>query len=413
MRAFVIVGAALLMFPVRIGAAQENDLTKLTPAQWREDVQFLARELSKRHANAFHHISRERFESEVARLDQRLPQLDSDQMIAGFDCIACLIGDGHTYVRFPKDAGEMPLRIRQFGSEFRVTAVAPGLERALGTRVLKVENVPVGRAQEILLALASQDETAILIQLQATNCLTIGIALHGLGVTSHRNAAHYTLADSSGKKFTIETRALGPEATPQWIPAYKQRPLFAQRPEETFSYQSLPESRTIYCNFRSYKTLWTYAHGLMELIDKEHPDKVVIDLRQNEGGDYNVGLRYLIRPLTARAEINKKGNLFVLIGPQTFSAAMSNSAHFRAQTAAILVGQPIGERPNSYQEVRYMRLPNSRLGVGYSVRFYKFVSSGENLIRPDQEIIPTWADFQAGRDPVLEWVLKYPTGRRN
>jgi hypothetical protein len=103
----------------------------------------------------------------------------------------------------------------------------------------------------------------------------------------------------------------------------------------------------------------------------------------------------------------------VLIGPQTFSAAMSNSAHFRAQTAAILVGRPIGERPNSYQEVRYMRLPNSRLGVSYSVRFYKFVSSGENLIRPDQEIIPTWADFQAGRDPVLDWVLKYPTGGKN
>ncbi|HEX4071505.1 MAG TPA: hypothetical protein VHX68_10055, partial [Planctomycetaceae bacterium] len=167
MRALVIVGAALLIVPVRIGAAQENDVTKLTPAQWHEDLQFLARELPKRHINAFHHISRERFESEVARLDQRLPQLDSDQIVVGFDRIACLIGDGHTYVRFPKDAGEMPLRIRQFGSEFRVTAVAPGLERALGTRVLKVENVPVGRAQEIFLALASQDETPILMQLQA------------------------------------------------------------------------------------------------------------------------------------------------------------------------------------------------------------------------------------------------------
>jgi hypothetical protein len=29
------------------------------------------------------------------------------------------------------------------------------------------------------------------------------------------------------------------------------------------------------------------------------------------------------------------------------------------------------------------------------------------MIRPDQEIIPSWNDFKAGRDPVLEWVLKY------
>jgi hypothetical protein len=77
------------------------------------------------------------------------------------------------------------------------------------------------------------------------------------------------------------------------------------------------------------------------------------------------------------------------------------------QWLAMLVGQPIGEKPNSYQESRRMTLPNSHLVVGYSVRFYKFVESGENAIRPDQEIIPSRADYKAGRDPVLEWVLKY------
>ncbi|HET6329028.1 MAG TPA: hypothetical protein VFG04_30370 [Planctomycetaceae bacterium] len=413
MRRSVVAWAAVLILPGCTSAAEDKDLTKLTTAQWREDLQFLARELPKRHANAFHYISRERFESEVARLDERLPRLDSDEIFVGFDRIACLIGDAHTYVRFPKHAAEMPLLIRQFGSEYRVTAVAPGLERALGTRVLNVENVPVSRAHETLLALASQDETANLARLQAMNCLTIGTALHGLGMTSNRNAAHYTLADSSGKEFTIETRAIMPEAKPKWIPAYKQPPLSGQHPGETFWYEWLPESRTIYCNFRSYKTLWSYARGLMQLIDEKHPVKVVIDLRQNGGGDYDVGLRYLIRPLSDRPEINKKGHLFVLIGLGTLSAAMSNSAHFRAQTAAILVGRPIGERPNSYQEAQQTKLPNSGLTLSYSVQFYKFVESGENLIRPDQEIVATWADFQAGRDPALEWVLKYATDKQN
>ena len=37
---------------------------------------------------------------------------------------------------------------------------------------------------------------------------------------------------------------------------------------------------------------------------------------------------------------------------------MSNSAHFRYQTNAILAGQQIGEKPNSYQEAREMKLPN-------------------------------------------------------
>ena len=54
-----------------------------------------------------------------------------------------------------------------------------------------------------------------------------------------------------------------------------------------------------------------------------------------------MGLRYLVRPVRELASINQKGHLYVLIGPQTFSAAMANAAHFRTQTAALLVGQPI------------------------------------------------------------------------
>jgi hypothetical protein len=53
---------------------------------------------------------------------------------------------------------------------------------------------------------------------------------------------------------------------------------------------------------------------------------VAIDLRRNGGGDYNLGLQYLIRPLQQDKSINRKGHLFVLVGPNTFSAAMSNAA---------------------------------------------------------------------------------------
>jgi hypothetical protein len=130
-------------------------------------------------------------------------------------------------------------------------------------------------------------------------------------------------------------------------------------------------------------------------------------LRLNGGGDYFEDLKYMVHPIRDLSDINRKGHLFVLVGPNTFSAAMSNSAHFRFQTNAILAGQQIGEKPNSYQEVHETKLPNSHWTLRYSVKFYKFVESGENVIRPDQEIIPSWDDYRSGRDPVLEWVLNY------
>ena len=132
----------------------------------------------------------------------------------------------------------------------------------------------------------------------------------------------------------------------------------------------------------------------------------MIDLRQNVGGDYKLGLRHLIEPLQRRTYLNRRGHLFVVIGRNTFSAGMANAAQFRSRTAAILVGETIGEKPNSFQESREMRLPNSHLIVHYSTRYYRFVQHGPNAVQPDHEIGPTWAEYRGGQDPVLEWILR-------
>jgi len=55
-----------------------------------------------------------------------------------------------------------------------------------------------------------------------------------------------------------------------------------------------------------------------------------------------------------------------------------------------------------------MTLPHSHLTMRYSTRYYDFAAGGENMIRPDREIVPTWDDYKQGRDPVLEWVWTYP-----
>jgi hypothetical protein len=153
------------------------------------------------------------------------------------------------------------------------------------------------------------------------------------------------------------------------------------------------------------QNLYNASKEMLRLVAERDPDKLVIDLRQNGGGDYTVGERWLVHPIRDIASINRKGHLFILVGAVTFSAAMNNAAQFRSQTAALLVGQTIGEKPNSYAEVRSVALPNSHLTVRYSTRYYNFSEGADNAIRPDREIIPSWADYKAGRDPVLEWVL--------
>jgi hypothetical protein len=144
---------------------------------------------------------------------------------------------------------------------------------------------------------------------------------------------------------------------------------------------------------------------LFKFVDDHVTDRLVIDMRQNGGGDFLKGRKHLIQPLKKRASLDEKGKLFVIVGRQTFSAAMVNAIDFRKETHALLVGEPIGERPNSYSENDEMTLPNSRLVVSYSTEYYKFLEEDLPAVLPDQRIDPDWAAFKAGRDPVMEWIL--------
>mgnify|MGYP001557379158 FL=1 len=144
---------------------------------------------------------------------------------------------------------------------------------------------------------------------------------------------------------------------------------------------------------------------MFALIDKTKAEKLILDMRDNGGGDNTVGDADIVKPLVKRSDINRKKHFYVLIGAETFSAAMNNAAQLQDETNAILVGETIGEKPNSYQEPRQFRLPNSHLIVRASTLYYEFRKKGPNEVAPDKTIIPSWADVKAGRDPVLDWVL--------
>jgi hypothetical protein len=353
--------AALAISVLAMPARAETENLSLTAAEWREDLAFLARELPLRHANAFHFTPREQFEAAVAALDREIGHLNSDAVWTGIGRVVALVGDGHTYLRTPRDAANFPIEIARFGEDYRITSVSSGLENALGGRVLKIGETPIARAVELVRPLASQNENPPLAQAFVEDALTTGATLHGAGVTGDRNAARYTLADDAGREFSVAVRAVPPDAKFTPIRPFKQAPLYRENPESKFWCRYLPDARTLYCNVRAIQNLYVAAKDMLALVAQHNPDKLAIDLRQNGGGDYTVGERWLVHPIRDLPSINRKGHLFVLIGALTFSAAMNNAAQFRSQTAALLVGQTIGERPNGYAEVRTMLLPNSQV----------------------------------------------------
>jgi hypothetical protein len=380
----------------------------LTTAQWRADLQFVARELPKRHPEPWRFTPQSKFEAAVADLNSRLPNLDADQAYVGLAEIAVMMGDGHTFLAFPADAADLPIRFARFGEDYRVTAADSADATALGARVIAIQGIPIADALQGAWAMTPGDENPPWREVNALSFLHQGVALHGLGITPDRRRARFTFATDDGRRFDLDVAASPPGAKVDFIQASRAQPLSRGHPGEGFWCEELSQARTVYCAFHSYQDLGKRTREMFALIDRVHPEKLVIDMRTNGGGDYFVGLFNLVDPLAKRQDLNRKGHLFVLIGPQTFSAAMSNAAHFRYRTQAILVGREIGEKPNSWQERQSVKLPNSGLVLNYSTKWYAFVPEGaENAIRPDHQVAASWPDFVAGRDPALDWVLSY------
>ena len=397
-----------------LGCGDKPERLDLSAEQWREDLKYLARTLPGRHANVYHFTPKERFDSAVADLDRQIGHLNNDAVWTGMGKIVALVGDAHTYLQAPRDNASFPISFAKFGNTYRVVSASQELSRLLGARVLKVRDTPVEHAAELLFQMLAQDENPPLAEAFIGDGLTTGAKLHGLGIIPDRNTSQYTLVADDGKEFTVQVHAQ-PTGQPdsELIQASKEQPLSRQRRGESFWCTYLMNSKTVYCNVRLIRDLKKPGRQMIELIEQSKPEKLVIDLRQNPGGDYHEGLKYLVHPVREIPGINTKGHLFVLIGANTFSAAMSNATHFRYQTEAILVGGTIGEKPNSYQESNSFTLPNSHLTVHYSSEFYKFVGTGENVVKPDKEIEFTWEDYMAGRDPALEWALNYDGGNSN
>ncbi|MDQ2878013.1 MAG: S41 family peptidase, partial [Pseudomonadota bacterium] len=329
-------------------------------AGWRADLALFADQLPKRHANAFHFTSRARFEREITDLDKALPMLSADAFWVGLARIEASIGDGHTFMRMPADAPMFGIAFERFGSDYRVVAIAPDVTDTapLGARLVAIGGVPLGRIEPKIMALSPADETDALRQARAQELLDSGVVLHGLGLIPDDHAARYTFADDRGRTFSRDLQAEPLPPRPTWKSVVHNPPL-SQRSASESLWCTTAAPATVYCNFRSYKDLGEQASKVLTALDAAKARRLVIDLRDNGGGNFCEGLDDLVLPIARRPAINRDGGLFVLVGPQTFSAAMSNAAHFRQLTHAVLVGAPIGEKPDSYQEIDGLTLPHT------------------------------------------------------
>ncbi|MGD0526679.1 MAG: hypothetical protein ABSE49_16145, partial [Polyangiaceae bacterium] len=265
-----------------VRASTPVDLTRLTEAQWHEDLHAMAQGVARRHVNAFHRVSREQYQELVGQIDVALHGAPGPDVPVLFERLTAAVGDAHTYVNITDDQHYYPFITYRFGDDWRVARALPEERDLLGARLVKIDDADMGRVEAGLHEILTQGENRWFYLFNEPWFLT-GEVLHALRLVRDPAAVTFTFARDDGTTFT---RTMGPHSgDPEMVRAYQHPPLYLEHKDADFWFTTLPGTRALYLVFNGYEQLRANAARLFEALD-QGADALIVDLRGNAGGDY-------------------------------------------------------------------------------------------------------------------------------
>lgn len=384
---------------------------------WRDDLRFLATQLPLLHRNAFFQISPTQFNQTVSDLDRDIPSLSDQQIIARLMQLVALIGDAHTSLSAAgslQPLKQYPVRTYWFSDGLRVTQTTAPYRFALGAKVVRVGSTDVDAAYNAIGSLISHENDQW-VRSQSPGRLATPELLLALNLLPDMLTGQYTLQDRSGQQLTLNVAPAAPSESLFWFDALEANatlPLYRRNPTTNYWFDYLQGARTLYFQYNLCQNIqglpFTQFLNQMQAFATTHPvDRLIIDLRNNVGGDSSI-LQPLINALSTDSSLNNPNKLFVIIGRATISSGLLNAISLRQQTKATFVGEPTGGKPNHYGQVASFRLPNSQLLVQYSTKLFTTVSGDPPSLFPDLNVLVSSSDYLNGRDPVVETILAFP-----
>ncbi|MBO0723230.1 MAG: hypothetical protein J2P41_20570, partial [Blastocatellia bacterium] len=421
--------------PRFIRLAALEDVGKMSRDEgWRYDLWFLARELRRIHFNPFKYISREEFEDYVKKLNDEIPKLTDPQIEVALMKLARRMGDGHTLIRpasmklserMLADPGVVdrrvaPIELYLFKEGLFITAASPKYADIAGAQVLRIGDNAIDKVMESLDQVISQDNK-MWPKYVAPALMRNPRILNGLGLIPESDKMLITIRDQEGKtrSVTLEAEQIG--STDDWRQARQDtiapEPLYLKNRKANYWFEYQPDSRTLYFQYNAVaqdakETLPEFCARMFKFINDNPVDRMIIDMRWNGGGN-NFYNRPIIHGLIRNEKVNQLGKLFVIVGRQTFSAAICGAAEIESNTRAIFVGEPTGSSPNFVGESVTVTLPYSKMGGSISDLYWQnsVAMDYRVWIAPQLYAPPSFELYRANRDPALEAIMAYRQDR--
>lgn len=398
--------------------------------KWEEDLRFAQAQAAEQHPNLFHHITQEQWESAFDTLVTQLPTLEHYEIAVALAAIVARVQDGHTRLTLPlgpdmdfmqghsntPDPKVDALLFHQFPVRFFIDGTGVYIREidvrhaaAVGSRVVKIGSLSTDDAIAAVSPTVRHDnEMQLLYHLPMH--LVLAEILCACGVI--RDTQHLTIEVASAKGGTdsIELTAVPHGQTVEWTDARSTAPapLYLRNTDENVWFTRIEDSPVLYVQFNEVydgeeESLGEFADRLGQAIANQQIGALIVDLRNNRGGDASLSLPLLHAILCSK--VNEAGKLFTLVGRTTFSAAMMFALDLERHTETLFVGEPTGSTPNHYGDSRKILLPNTGLTLRVSTRYHQNdFTDNRPWIVPHLPAPLTMSDYVNGSDPAVEVV---------
>ena len=379
-------------------------------AQWREDLSHLVDRMNEIHPDLYHTVNRSVFEQERARLDSEIPSLSDDQIFVEFLRLVALPAterDGHMALSFFEGTGFqiVPIQLYRFTDGVFVVDASPANSQVLGMQLLGIGELTLEEVNRLIDPLIPRDNENSLIAARNLVYITPEI-LEVLGIIEDADAPMYQFESGPVALSPVPPNQYGLESIYN-LPTPSNPPLYLTRRNQNFWLEHLQAEGILYLRLNAVQPtsgsedLDEFGQRALALMDGGGVERVILDLRQNNGG--NNQLIPGILDFLADDRINQTGRLFVFTDRNTFSAAGNLVAAIGSETSAQFVGVSPGGSGSQYGDAERVDLPNSRFAAFIPSRHWIFGDSGsQQLMHPmDVTIEPTGREFLEGADPVL------------
>lgn len=403
---FIIIIIIILLLIIKnfITVSIKNEF--ITKEQWKKDIEYISKNLPKKHINLFFKIDREKFYNSIEKLENDLENLDSSEIQVRIMEIIASVGDSHSTIRNFQSNIIYPIKTYWFKEGLYVIEADFQYKEILGCKILSINNVPIENIVKNIDTLIP-NENKFMLRLKEPEYLVDPKVMEYFKVTKGNNEMNFTLQDLNGG--TFNTKVI-PKRTNEikYLPlsdSVNIKPFYSEK-EDAFWSKYLENEKILYCQFNSCKIGTPSKNDINSIITtvkEKKVEKLIVDMRNNCGGVYT-GKNKFVSKIASITNEKSPTKLYVIVGRRTFSSGILYVLEFQKLTNAKFFGEPTGGKPIHYGDMRNMTLPNSKLNITYSTKFLKTSTNEADTFTPDFIIEPSIKDYLKGIDPVIETI---------